>query len=128
MSNGSANTALAYSLLVQSSMTGSNLTSGGASGYSASLREVNTDVMLDFLWTLFSKLDGVLQGFRVMYEVLQRMAEQKDLKDAALVNKQGNLIYNMTDIWRPIQSEVSLLLTYCGNGSLMNVPDPSSSA
>ena len=35
----------------------------------------NTEILRDLFWTLFSKLDAVLQGFRVAYEVAMRIGE-----------------------------------------------------
>ena len=94
----------AYSLLVRSSVTSTLFLGDEAS--SASLVQLNTEILLDFFWTLFSKLDAVLQGFRVLHEVMTRIAARKDFKDPALTNKSGSLMYSLTDIWKPIQSEV----------------------
>lgn len=41
--------------------------------------EANVETLRDLFWTLFSKLDAVLQGFRVMYEVAGRIAEVSSL-------------------------------------------------
>lgn len=37
--------------------------------------ELNVDILKDLFWTLFSKLDAVLQGFRVAHEVASRIVE-----------------------------------------------------
>ena len=37
--------------------------------------EMNVETLKDLFWTLYSKLDAVLQGFRVTYEVSLRIAE-----------------------------------------------------
>jgi hypothetical protein len=37
--------------------------------------ELNVETLKDLFWTLYSKLDAVLQGFRVSYEVAMRIAE-----------------------------------------------------
>lgn len=37
--------------------------------------EANVETLKDVFWTLYSKLDAVLQGFRVAYEVALRIAE-----------------------------------------------------
>lgn len=37
--------------------------------------EMNVETLKDLFWTLFSKLDAVLQGFRVTYEVAMRIAD-----------------------------------------------------
>lgn len=41
----------------------------------SSALELNTETLKDLFWTLYSKLDAVLQGFRVSYEVAGRIAE-----------------------------------------------------
>lgn len=41
--------------------------------------ESNVETLQDLFWTLFSKLDAVLQGFRVAYEVSLRIAEVRAL-------------------------------------------------
>lgn len=68
--------------------------------------DMNTEILLDFFWTLFSKLDAVLQGFRVFHEVVQRIVKSKDFAESALVSKSGGLLFTLNDIWRPIQFEV----------------------
>lgn len=73
----------------------------------SSLQQMNTEILLDFFWTLFSKLDAVLQGFRVFHEVVQRIVKSSDFKDSALVSKSGGLLFTLNDVWRPIQIEVS---------------------
>lgn len=95
----------AYSLLVKSSVGTGFATSNDASDVSK-LKEVNTEILLDFFWTLFSKLDAVLQGFRVFHEVVQRIVKSNDFKDAALVSKTDGLLFTLSDVWRPIQIEV----------------------
>jgi hypothetical protein len=37
--------------------------------------ELNAEILKDLFWTLYSKLDAVLQGFRVVYEVALRIGE-----------------------------------------------------
>jgi len=104
--SGNSNNAAAYSLLVRSSMTSTNFTMHDEASL-ATLHEMNTEILMDFFWSLYSKLDAVLQGFRVLHEVMSRIAARKGMKDAALMNKNGNLMYSLNDIWKPIQIEVS---------------------
>lgn len=89
------------------------MTSGSASLDDASnasnLKEMNTEILLDFFWTLFSKLDAVLQGFRVFHEVVQRIVKSNDFRDNALISKTGGLLFTLNDVWRPIQIEVRWL-------------------
>lgn len=123
----SSSTATAYSLMLQSHITsasfGSPLSDENGSGPRSPMTEINTEILMDFFWTLFSKLDAVLQGFRILFEIVQRLADRKDgngvmggngasaasasaAKDANLVNTNDSLLYSLNDIWRPIQSEV----------------------
>ena len=37
--------------------------------------EQSVETLKDLFWTLYSKLDAVLQGFRISYEVAMRIAE-----------------------------------------------------
>lgn len=102
----SQNNSTAHSLLLRSSVPLSSALSDDASKAS-NLRDMNTDILLDFFWTLFSKLDAVLQGFRVFHEVLQRIVKSNGAGDSALVSKTGKLLFTLNDVWRPIQIEVS---------------------
>ncbi|GAA6007556.1 hypothetical protein JCM10207_006385 [Rhodosporidiobolus poonsookiae] len=91
-------------------------TSGVASLLRLSASETNTlassvETLRDLFWTLYSKLDAVLQGFRVAYEVAGRIAERRDFKDATLVKtSSGNLLFSLLDVWKPVQQEVRALL------------------
>lgn len=94
----------AYSLLVRSSITSMSLKDDEAA--IAGMMEMNTEILMDFFWTMFSKLDAVLQGFRVLHEVMSRIVARKGFKDTSLTNKSGGLVYSLHDVWRPIQIEV----------------------
>jgi hypothetical protein len=100
---------MAYTLLARSSMSTGSFSAEDASA-TAGLMDMNTEILLDFFWTLFSKLDAVLQGFRVFHEVVQRIVKNSDFKDSALVSKSGGLLFTLSDIWRPIQFEVGCQL------------------
>ncbi|BGP15461.1 exocyst subunit [Rhodosporidiobolus nylandii] len=95
---------------------GSWATDGVASLLRLSASETNTlassvETLRDLFWTLYSKLDAVLQGFRVAYEVAGRIAERRDFKDATLVKtSSGNLLFSLLDVWKPVQQEVRALL------------------
>lgn len=106
MLNGTfpSHSSTAYSLLRSSVGLGPANTDEDSN--SSSMREVNTEILLDFFWTLFSKLDAVLQGFRVFHEVVQRIVKSNEFKDSALVSKTGGLLFTLGDVWRPIQFEV----------------------
>ncbi|KAE8211658.1 hypothetical protein CF327_g4604 [Tilletia walkeri] len=68
----------------------------------------DTETMRDLFWTLFSKMDAVLQGHRVLYEVVTRIVQRRpsrhypdvrDVKTAPLM-----------EVWKPIESEIRILL------------------
>lgn len=63
------------------------------------------ETLKDLFWTLYSKLDAVLQGFRVMYEVSQRIAARRDFRDDS-----RSVLFQLNDVWKPIQGEVRALL------------------
>lgn len=91
--------------------------------------EQSVETLKDLFWTLYSKLDAVLQGFRVSYEVALRISEvslcarglcslpykpcdpqRRDFKDASGVkSSSGNLLFSLLDVWKPVQLEVSLV-------------------
>ncbi|KWU43286.1 hypothetical protein RHOSPDRAFT_26426 [Rhodotorula sp. JG-1b] len=69
----------------------------------------SVETLRDLFWTLYSKLDAVLQGFRVAYEVAGRIAERRDFKEAALLkSSSGNFLFSLLDLWRPLQQEARL--------------------
>ncbi|KAM0750251.1 hypothetical protein T439DRAFT_356891 [Meredithblackwellia eburnea MCA 4105] len=73
--------------------------------------EQNVETLRDLFWTLYSKLDAVLQGFRVTYEVAGRIAERRDFKDKTMVKtSSGNLLFSLLEVWKPVQQEVRALL------------------
>lgn len=114
LGGGGQSQTTAYSLMIRSSMSG---VSSGA-GEEAGVHAVNTEILLDFFWTAFSKLDAVLQGFRALHEVVQRIVGRKSFKDGSMPaaqmqaqvagSKSGGTLFSLYDIWRPIQFEVSL--------------------
>lgn len=63
----------AYSLLLRSSASLSSGSEKEDARAQATLVEMNTEVLLDLFWTVFSKFDAVLQGFRVLNEVVNRI-------------------------------------------------------
>ncbi|KAL5535762.1 SEC8 [Sanghuangporus sanghuang] len=71
-------------------------------------RQTDHEILRDLFWTLYSKLDAVTQGLRVVYEVSNRIGSRRDFKDSSGA-KPGNL-FPLAEIWLPIQSEVRTLL------------------
>ncbi|BGP39395.1 exocyst subunit [Rhodotorula kratochvilovae] len=96
--------------------SGSWATDGVASLLRLSASETNTlassvETLRDLFWTLYSKMDAVLQGFRVAWEVAGRIAERRDFRDGPLIKTvTGSLIFSLLDVWKPVQQEVRALL------------------
>ncbi|GAA6056040.1 hypothetical protein JCM3770_006995, partial [Rhodotorula araucariae] len=97
-------------------VSGSWATDGVAALLRLSATETNTlassvETLRDLFWTLYSKMDAVLQGFRVAWEVAGRIAERRDYKDGPLIKTvTGSLLFSLLDIWKPVQQEVRALL------------------
>ncbi|CAD6900494.1 unnamed protein product [Tilletia controversa] len=68
----------------------------------------DTETMRDLFWTLFSKMDAVLQGHRVLYEVVTRIVQRRpsrhypDVRDVKTTS--------LMEVWKPIESEIRTLL------------------
>ncbi|PWZ02329.1 hypothetical protein BCV70DRAFT_157446 [Testicularia cyperi] len=67
------------------------------------------ETMRDLFWTLFSKLDAVLQGHRVIYEVAGMIASRAGFKDGLAAKKLAG-VGSLIEVWKPIQNEVRTLL------------------
>ena len=90
----------------------------------SSVKEADHEVLKDLFWTLYSKLDAVMQSLRVVYEVANRIGsvgdasrpclvaadysyiQRRDFRDSSGA-KPGS-IFPLSELWIPIQSEVSL--------------------
>ncbi|KAL1737539.1 Sec8 exocyst complex component-specific domain-containing protein [Schizophyllum commune] len=71
-------------------------------------KQVDHDTLRDFFWTLYSKLDAVSQGMRVVYEVANRIGSRRDFKDSSGA-KPGTL-FPLNEAWSSIQAEIRTLL------------------
>ncbi|KAI0068285.1 hypothetical protein BV25DRAFT_1793562 [Artomyces pyxidatus] len=78
------------------------------SALESSAKHVDHEVLRDMFWTLYSKLDAVMQGLRVVYEVANRIGSRRDFKDSTGA-KPGSL-FPLAEIWMPVQGEVRTLL------------------
>ncbi|GAA5972148.1 hypothetical protein JCM21900_006105, partial [Sporobolomyces salmonicolor] len=102
--------------LTSAAAAGSWATEGVASLLRLSASETSSlassvETLRDLFWTLYSKLDAVLQGFRVAYEVAGRIADRRDFKDMSIIKtSSGNLLFSLLDVWKPVQQEVRALL------------------
>ncbi|PWN29329.1 hypothetical protein BDZ90DRAFT_230216 [Jaminaea rosea] len=87
--------------------------------------ESDGEVMRDLFWTLYSKLDAVLQGHRVVHEVASLISQRAGYKEkdattstgtgaasSSAATSRGRLVggERLLDVWRPIQTEVRALL------------------
>lgn len=86
----------------------------------SSTKQVDQEALKDFFWTLYSKLDAVTQGLRVVWEVSNRIGsvcysfakqlhinllfQRKDFKDSS--GAKPGALFPLADVWLPIQAEV----------------------
>jgi exocyst complex component 4 len=64
--------------------------------------EASSEVLADMLWTLYSKLAGVLSGHRIVHDCVLAIIKESKNKD----NLTDMPEYNYIEVWKPIQSEV----------------------
>ncbi|KAG2122034.1 Sec8 exocyst complex component-specific domain-containing protein [Suillus cothurnatus] len=74
----------------------------------SSTKQVDHETLKDFFWTVYSKLDAVTQGLRVVCEVANRIGSRKDFKDSS--GAKPGALFPLTDVWLPVQAEVRALL------------------
>ncbi|KAF7967561.1 hypothetical protein HWV62_33943 [Athelia sp. TMB] len=74
----------------------------------SSTKHADHETLKDFFWTVYSKLDAVSQGLRVVYEVSNRIGSRRDFKDSSGA-KPGSL-FPLAEVWIPVQAEVRTLL------------------
>ncbi|KAK0208187.1 exocyst complex component sec8 [Desarmillaria ectypa] len=79
------------------------------SALESSAKQVDHEILKDFFWTLYSKMDAVAQGLRVIYEVANRIGSRRDFKDAA--GTKPGALFPLTDIWMSVQSEIRTLIS-----------------
>ncbi|KAF8519097.1 Sec8 exocyst complex component-specific domain-containing protein [Hysterangium stoloniferum] len=84
-------------------LTGLRLTS-----LESSVKPADQEILRDMFWTLYSKLDAVLQSLRVVYEVANRIGSRRDFKDSA--GAKPGAIFPLAELWHPIQAEIRSLL------------------
>ncbi|KAH7910695.1 Sec8 exocyst complex component-specific domain-containing protein [Hygrophoropsis aurantiaca] len=74
----------------------------------SSTKHVDQEILKDFFWTVYSKLDAVTQGLRVVYEVANRIGSRRDFKDSS--GARPGALFPLTEAWLPIQAEIRTLL------------------
>ncbi|KAJ2919296.1 hypothetical protein MD484_g1171, partial [Candolleomyces efflorescens] len=75
----------------------------------SSSKRVDHEILKDLFWTLYSKLDAVAQGLRVISEVANRIGSRRDYRDSS-ETKPGSL-FPLTEVWAPVQAEVKRLIS-----------------
>ncbi|CAO3612442.1 unnamed protein product [Cunninghamella echinulata] len=77
-----------------------------------SLDKANTDsrneILKDLLWTLYSKMEAILRGYRFI-ETCARRAKKR-LNESNNDSFSDYHIYHFHEVWKPIQSELRTLL------------------
>ncbi|KAI9250189.1 Sec8 exocyst complex component-specific domain-containing protein [Phascolomyces articulosus] len=72
--------------------------------------EAKTEILKDLLWTLYSKLEAVLRGFRFT-ETCARRIKKRLIAAREFDGTQDTFrIYHFHEIWRPVQAEIRTLL------------------
>lgn len=66
------------------------------------------EILRDLFWTLYSKLDAVGQGIRVVSEVANRIGARRDFKDSSGA-RLGSL-FALTELWTHVQAELRTLI------------------
>ncbi|KAK0465001.1 exocyst complex component sec8 [Desarmillaria tabescens] len=79
------------------------------SALESSAKQVDHEILKDFFWTLYSKMDAVAQGLRVIYEVANRIGSRRDFKDSA--GTKPGALFPLADIWMSVQSEIRTLIS-----------------
>lgn len=88
-------------------------------------KRVDHEILLDLFWTVYSKLDAVAQGFRVVTEVANRIGsvsvynifpfvgahhvyQRRDFKDSS--GTKPGMLFPLSETWNHVQTEVSSLI------------------
>ncbi|EJU00084.1 hypothetical protein DACRYDRAFT_117671 [Dacryopinax primogenitus] len=71
-------------------------------------KETEREVLRDLFWTLYSKLDAVLQGLRVVFEVTGRISSRREFKDSS--GARPGTLFPLGELYQPLLSEVQMLL------------------
>ncbi|KIK30358.1 hypothetical protein PISMIDRAFT_87500, partial [Pisolithus microcarpus 441] len=71
-------------------------------------KQADHEILRDLFWTVFSKLDAVTQGLRVVCEVSNRIGSRRDFKDSS--GAKAGALFPIADVWGLVQAEVRTLL------------------
>lgn len=78
------------------------------SALESSMKHVDHEILRDFFWTLYSKMDAVAQGLRVIHEVVNRIGSRRDFKDAS--GTKPGALFPLDDVWLSVQAETRTLI------------------
>ncbi|CAG8550348.1 2665_t:CDS:10 [Diversispora eburnea] len=80
-------------------------------GFSLESPENDTymEILRDLLWTLYSKLDAVMQGHRFVVDIVEMISKRPEYSKIT-AEPQKIRPYPFSEIWKPVQSEVRTLL------------------
>lgn len=71
-------------------------------------KRLDHEILMDLFWTLYSKLDAVAQGFRVVAEVVNRIGSRRDYKDSS--GTKPGMLFPLPEMWNHVQAEVRTLI------------------
>ncbi|KAF8898925.1 exocyst complex component sec8 [Infundibulicybe gibba] len=74
----------------------------------SSTKQIDLEILRDLFWTVYSKLNAVAQGLRVLYEVSNRIGSRRDFKDSS--GAKPGALFPLGEIWSPVQAEVRALI------------------
>ncbi|KAF8477397.1 Sec8 exocyst complex component-specific domain-containing protein [Kalaharituber pfeilii] len=81
--------------------------------------DVRVTVLYDLLWTLYSKFEAVMEGHRIVYDVVKGISKRENWTDTTLTN-------GFVEVWQLLQSEMRSLLhdylTANDNGGASHAP------
>ncbi|KAJ7275219.1 Sec8 exocyst complex component-specific domain-containing protein [Mycena haematopus] len=111
--SGRTDSVYTFSAIDSSSASAASKTAWNAAGLrlvalESSAKQVDHEILKDFFWTLYSKLDAVAQSLRVIYEVANRIGSRRDFKDSS--GAKPGALFPLAEIWNPVQAEVRTLI------------------
>ncbi|KAF8445773.1 Sec8 exocyst complex component-specific domain-containing protein [Boletus edulis BED1] len=71
-------------------------------------QRLDQEILKDLFWSIYSKLDAITQGLRVVFEVANRIGSRRDFKDSS--GAKPGTFFPIADVWLSIQAEVRILL------------------
>ncbi|KAH7885950.1 Sec8 exocyst complex component-specific domain-containing protein [Phlebopus sp. FC_14] len=74
----------------------------------SSSKSDDQEIIRDLFWTVYSKLDAVSQGLRVVFEVANRIGSRRDFRDSS--GAKPGALFPIADVWLSVQAEVRTLL------------------